>query len=211
MSKKSNSGTLVIERRMHRSAAFRKLSANSIFVLFEFLSRRTMIKVGRKGRWTIANNGEIVFPYAEAEGRFGIFRSTFCRSISQLVEFGFIDITHTGGNCNLLDKCSKYSVSERWREYGREGFIKKSRPKDTRGLGFTKKNWKETAGKRKKKIGTTSDTRSSITRDTSDHQMSVTPSITNATHNLALNYHYLNDLSVFKAMHLPSITDDTIL
>ena len=139
---RTNTGTIVIERRMHRSAAFRKLSANSIFVLFEFLSRRKMVQDGRKGRWGIANNGDIVFPYAEAEETFKMFRSTFCRSISQLVEFGFIDITHHGGG--LLKDCSKYAVSERWREYGKEGFIKKSRPNDTRGLGFTKNNWKET-------------------------------------------------------------------
>ena len=142
MSRKSNKGTIVTERRMHRSPAFRKLSANSIFVLFEFLSRRKMVQDGRKGRWGIANNGEIVFPYAEAEETFKMVRSTFCRSISQLVEFGFIDITHHGGG--LLKDCSKYAVSERWREYGKEGFIEKSRPNDTRGLGFTKKNWKET-------------------------------------------------------------------
>jgi hypothetical protein len=48
-----------------------------------------MVQDGRKGRWGIANNGEIIFTYAEAQKKFGMFRSTFCRSTSQLVEFGF--------------------------------------------------------------------------------------------------------------------------
>ena len=108
MSGRSNKGTIVIERRMHRSAAFRKLSANSIFVLFEFLSRRKMVQDGRKGRWSIANNGEIIFTYAEAQKRFGMFRSTFCRSIDQLVDLGFIEISHHGGG--LLKDYSKYAT-----------------------------------------------------------------------------------------------------
>ena len=201
MNRRSNKGTIVTERRMHRSPAFRKLSTNSIFVLFEFLSRRKMVQDGRKGRWGIANNGEIVFPYAEAEETFKMVRSTFCRSISQLVEFGFIDITHHGGG--LLKDCSKYAVSERWREYGKEGFIKKSRPNDTRGLGFTKKNWKETAGKRKSKpkIGINNDTSSSITNDTRDHQTTFTPSIIHATHQIDPNYYIQKGLEVFEAMH----------
>ena len=128
-------------------------------------------------------------------------RSTFCRSISQLVEFGFIDITHHGGG--LLKDCSKYAVSERWREYGKEGFIKKSRPNDTRGLGFTKNNWKETAGKRKSKskIGISNDTNSSITNDTRDHPIPLTSSIIHATHKTDPNYLILKGLEVFKVMH----------
>ena len=128
-------------------------------------------------------------------------RSTFCRSISQLVEFGFIDITHHGGG--LLKDCSKYAVSERWREYGKEGFIKQSRPNDTRGLGFTKKNWKETAGKRKSKpkIGINNDTSSSITSDTRDHPIPLTSSIIHATHKTDPNYLILKGLEVFEVMH----------
>ena len=106
MSRKSNKGTIVTERRMHQSPAFRKLSTSSIFVLFEFLSRRKMVQNGRKGRWGIANNGEIVFPYAEAEETFKMVRSIFFRSISQLVEFSFINIAHHGDG--LLKDCSKY-------------------------------------------------------------------------------------------------------
>ena len=40
-------------------------------------------------------------------------RSTFCRSLSQLIELGFIDITHHGGG--MMKDCSKYGISERYR------------------------------------------------------------------------------------------------
>ena len=201
MSNKSNKGLIVIERRMHRSPAFRKLSSTSIFVLFEFLSRRQMVKVGRRDKRLTKNNGEIIFTYAEARKRFEMFRSTFCRSIDQLVDLGFIDIAHHGGG--LLKDCSKYAISERWRDYGKEEFIKKSRRKDTRGLGFTKENWKETAGKSKSKskAGTTVDTKSSITGNTRGHPTTLTPSITHATHQIGPNYYIHKGLTVFEAMH----------
>ena len=88
---------MFIPKRMHRSPAFRKLTANAILVLLEFLSRRQMVKVGRRDRWITKNNGEIIFTYADAWEKFKMFRSTFCRSISQLVELGFIEIAHHGG------------------------------------------------------------------------------------------------------------------
>ena len=200
MYKVKSSDGMFTPRRMHRSSAFRKLSVNSIFVLFEFMSRRKMSRLGRKGQWNISNNGEIVFPYAEASKKFKICRSTFCRSIDQLVELGFIDIAHHGGG--LMKDCSKYALSERWREYGKEGFIQQSRPNDTRGLGFTKSNWEETAGKRKSKskIGISDNTRSSNANDTCDYQLPFTPSIMNGTHQIDVNYYMIKDLEMLKAM-----------
>ena len=201
MYKVKNSDGMFIPRRMHRSSAFRKLSTNSIFVLFEFMFRRKMSRLGRKGQWNITNNGEIVFPYAEASKNFGICRSTFCRSIDQLVELGFIDIAHHGGG--LMKDCSKYAVSERWKKYGKEGFIKKSRPNDTRGLGFTKSNWEETAGKRKSKsnIGINGNTRSGNTNDICDYQIPFTPSMNYATHKTDPKYYIQKGLEVLKGIH----------
>jgi hypothetical protein len=51
---------MFIPRRMHRSPAFQKLTANSILVLFEFLFRRQLVKVGRRDSWITKNNGEII-------------------------------------------------------------------------------------------------------------------------------------------------------
>ena len=200
---KSSNG-MFIPRRMHRNPAFRKLNASSIFVLFEFLYRRKVkqvpTKVGRGKEWIISNNGEIFFTYDEAKNNFGIPRSTFRRAIDQLVDLGFIDITHHGGG--MMKDASKYAISERWEEYGKKEFLKITRPKDTRGLGFTKENWKKTAGKNRpiKKVSIIPDTRSGTTNDTNDHQTTITPSITNATHKTDPNYYIQKGLEVIEAM-----------
>ena len=191
---------MFVDRRMHRSPAFRKLTASSIFILLEFYSRRQVAKIPRRG-YQISNNGEILFTYAEAQNKFGISRSTFRRAIDQLVNLGFIEIAHHGGG--MMKDCSKYGISERWRDYGREEYIKKSRKKDTRKLGFTTKNWEDRTGRKrrpKSKIGINNDTNSSITNDTRDHQTAVTPSITNATHKTDPNYYIQKGLDVLKAM-----------
>ena len=199
----ASSDGMFIPKRMHRSPAFRKLTANAILILLEFLSRRQLVKVGRRNSWVTKNNGEIVLTYSETTKKFGISRSTFRNSIDQLVTLGFIDIAHHGGG--MMKDCSKYSISERWRDYGKEEFIQKSRPNDTRGLGFTKKNWKETAGKRKceSKVGINNDTNSSITNDTRNHPIPVIPSINHATHKIDPNYYIQKGLEVLEAMHPP--------
>ena len=197
-----SSDGMFIPKRMHRCRAFRELTASSILVLLEFLSRRQLVKFGRRDRWLIKNNGEIVLTYAEITTRFGIARSTFRNSIDQLVKIGFIDIAHHGGG--MMKDSSKYGISERWREYGKEEFIKKSRKKDNRKLGYTKDNWEDRTGrkrKRKSKIGINNDTNSSITNDTRDHQTPITLSIIRATHQIDPNYYIQKGLDVLKAMH----------
>ena len=192
---------MFIDRRMHRSPAFRKMTKSSIFILLEFYSRRQVAKIPRRG-WQISNNGEIVFTYDEAKSKFRIARSTFRSSIDQLVELGFIDIAHHGGG--MMKDSSKYGISERWRDYGREEYIKKSRQKDTRKLGFTKKNWEERTGRKRKlksKTSISNDTYSSITSDTRDQQMPLTPSIVHATLKTDPNYYIQKGLEVLKAMH----------
>ena len=200
--KVSTGKAMFIPRRMHRSPAYRKLTKTSIFILMEFLYRRKVAKTGRKGGYEITNNGELIFTYAEAEKKFKIPRSTFCRSISQLVELGFIDINHPGGG--MMKDCSKYGISDRWRDYGKEEFIKKSRQKDERKLGFQKKDWEKRTGRKRKikpKISISDDTRSSIADDTSDPEKVVTSSITNATLKTDPNYYIQKGLEVFETMY----------
>ena len=196
------SDVMFVPRRMHRSPAFKKLTAKSILVLFEFLSRRQVVKLGRRNRWITKNNGEIVLTYAETTKKFGIARSTFRNSIDQLVKLGFIDIAHHGGG--MMKDSSKYGISERWREYGKEEFIKKSRKKDHRKLGYTKDNWEDRTGRKRKcesQVGINNDTYSSITNDTREHKTPVTPSINHATHQIDPNYFIQKGEEMFKAMH----------
>jgi hypothetical protein len=192
---------MYFSKRLHRNPAFRKLNRSSIFVLLEFYYRRRVANIAGKGL-QIINNGEIIFTYDEAKKKFGMARSTFRNSIDQLVKLGFIDIAHHGGG--MMKDCSKYGISERWRDYGKEAFIKKLRKKDNRKLGFRKDNWEEQTGrkrKRKSKIGITVDTNSSITNDTCEHKTPVTPSIIHATHQIDPNYYIRKGLEVIEAMH----------
>ena len=132
-------GKIVVDKMLVSSRAFLNLTGIAPQVYLLFLKRRRLVKLGRKGKekWVIENNGKIVFPYAEALNKFGFTRPRFLRAIDQLVENGFIDIAHTGGG--MMKDMSKYSISERWKDYGTKDFIHKRRPKDTRGLGFKKK------------------------------------------------------------------------
>ena len=200
------SPVMCIPRRMHCSPAFRRLTKTSVTVLFEFRYKCQLklipIKAGRGKEWSIINNGELIFTYTEAKDRFGIAKSTFRNSIDQLVNLGFIDIAHQGGAYNKDP--SKYGISDRWREYGKEEFIKKSRKKDTRKLGITKENWEKITGRKRKPqsiIGITDDTGSSITDDTSDPEKPVNPSITNATLKTDPNYYIQKGLEVLEALY----------
>ena len=193
---------MFVSKKIHRSRAFRELTAKAILVLFEFLYRRQMVEVGPRKNWIIKNNGEIVLTYAEITKRFGIARSTFRNSIDQLVKLGFIDIAHQGGG--MMKDSSKYGISERWKNYGKEEFIKRSRKKDSRKLGYTKDNWEDRTGRKrngKSKIGISNDTNSSIPNDTREHQISVTPSINHTTHQIDPNYYIRKGLEVFEALH----------
>ena len=147
----SKSKTVVIDRQIIQSNAFMKLTGVSPQVFLLFLARRKLAKVGsRAGKesWEITNNGEIVFPYSQAESKFGITKPRFRRAIKQLIEFGFIDINHHGGG--LVKDCTTYFISDRWMKYGKENFVRKTLPKDTRKLGFTSENWEERSGKKRK-------------------------------------------------------------
>ncbi len=96
-----------------------------------------MGQAGRAGKekWIIKNNGEIIFSYAMGKSELDMAPTTFMRSIDKLVDHGLIDITYSGSGGRKGD-CSKYSISSRWKNFGTDAFIKKSRPKDLRHVGF---------------------------------------------------------------------------
>jgi hypothetical protein len=136
----SISKVIVLERNLLESFAFRSLSAGAIIVYLDFRMRCRIKPVkgrDRKKVMMILNNGEIVYTYAEAGKKNPpISKTRFMKSISELVEKGFMDITHSGtagrkGDVNL------YAISERWRKYGTPEFERKERPRDLRrGRGF---------------------------------------------------------------------------
>ena len=143
-------GFLTSKKTNQTKSGKTKLSKTGQNVFLLFLTKRQFEKVGRKGKekWAIVNNGEIVFPYCEAKEKYGIPASTFSKAIDKLIEFGLIDINHHGGG--MLKDMTTYYISERWRDYGTPAFKERSRQKDTRGLGFTPKNWEERSRKKRR-------------------------------------------------------------
>jgi len=107
----------------------------------DFLRKRQMEEVKSKNRssaWIIKNNGEIVYPYSDAE-RKGIGRREFRNAIDELIEKGFLDIAHQGTGGHSGDM-TKYFIDERRRHYDTPEFIpaKKARQKDDRkGRGWS--------------------------------------------------------------------------
>ena len=161
--------SIFFDKDLLLSRAYLDLTGISPQVLSLFLIRRKLSKIGRKGKetWDIINNGEIVFPYSQAEIKYGITKPRFRRAINQLIEHGFLEINHHGGG--MVKDCTTYIISDRWRKYGTDKFIFKSLPKDTRKLGFTSQNWEKRSRKKKRNRSNTGNdnvTRSSNTNIT---------------------------------------------
>jgi hypothetical protein len=141
----AKSDAIYIARTLIGSKAFNSISAACYRVYFRFLKKRWMkpvnSKKGRKDNFFIANNGKIVFTYAEAKKELGMPPSTFMKSIDKLIEVGLIDVIHSGSGGRSPDglhgDVSLYAISDRWQKYGTPDFEIKTRPKDTRcGRGF---------------------------------------------------------------------------
>ena len=61
---------IYLDKNLLRSKNFRTLTKWSMLVYLDFLRKRQMVKTKKSGRdtiWSIGNNGEIVYPYSEAE------------------------------------------------------------------------------------------------------------------------------------------------
>jgi len=111
-----------------------------MLVYLDFLRKRQMEKIKRHRRsdeWVIKNNGEIVYPYSEAEHK-RIGRREFRNAIDELIEKGFLDIAHQGSGGRSGDM-TRYFIDDRWRDYDTSSFrpAKNPRKKDTRqGRGW---------------------------------------------------------------------------
>ncbi len=129
------------DKNLLRSSAFRSLSKWGMLVYLDFLRKRQIEPIKSKNRstdWIIKNNGEIVYPYSEAEKK-GIGRREFRNAIDELIEKGFLDITHQGSGGRSGDM-TKYFIDVRWKDYGKPSFlpVKNPRRKDSRkGRGWS--------------------------------------------------------------------------
>jgi hypothetical protein len=83
---------MYIEKDLVRSKAWLALGgvAPQVYMIF-----RTKCQMGREKwdqNWSITNNGQIYFPYTEAQKTYGITAPRFRRAIDDLIDKGMIDI-----------------------------------------------------------------------------------------------------------------------
>ncbi|PQP34449.1 hypothetical protein C6A37_07745 [Desulfobacteraceae bacterium SEEP-SAG9] len=120
-------GKIFITKGLLESEAYRSLSRCALLIYQDFLAKREMIliKRNRKKVWVTNNNGEIVYPYAEAEKK-GFSRKKFRNAIDELQQKGLIDIKHLGKGgkkpANGMGDVSKYWIDDRWTDYGTDQF-----------------------------------------------------------------------------------------
>jgi hypothetical protein len=111
--------------------------ATHVYLLFrckcQWSNRRR--KPGGRDAWTITNNGELEFTYAEAKKKYGITKGQFVRALDQLIDRGFLDVAATG--MGVFKAKTLYSISYRWQHWGTDAFDKAERPAASiRNCGF---------------------------------------------------------------------------
>ena len=97
-----------IEHNIINSEAWKGLKAHTKWLYFEF-----------KFRWYGDNTRNIILTYNEAKSIMAI--KTFTNDRKLLIERGFIDVIKRGG---LEKQFMIYGLSNRWKKYGTEDFIK---------------------------------------------------------------------------------------
>jgi len=147
-----------IDGDLFQSEAYRSLSAKAAWVFNRFLQKREWSYLGKKKSKPIYNNKGLVFTYDEAK-YFGISKSYFNDIIKKLVAVGFIEIEHQGGFFGR--DYSRYSLSERWRDYGTPDF-KKVEKKRVLQPGLDVRSWqnKKTKNATEKRSDVTTEKRS---------------------------------------------------
>ena len=210
----TKSKLIFIERPLIYSLAFIELPGTAVKVLLWFLARRKFVELRKFKRkeWVNKNNGEIVFSYAEAENNFKLTKPRFRNAIDALIKYGFIDINHHGGG--MVKDMTTYYISERWKDYGTPDFKEKLRPKDTRKLGFTTKNWEERSKKKRRnklKISNENVTATSNKNVTAGKEINYASSNENVTEEIDPNFFIYKGKEVIRSLRLRSNKNVTIL
>ena len=127
--KNSSQKPIYVDRDIPKSKAYLSLNGTSAKMLLVFLGKRQMLHLGRgkKKEWICTNNGNIYFTYKEAKEKYNISHPAFSRAIEELVSKGFIDIARQG--IGIAKIATLYSISDRWKKYGKKDFVEIKRQK----------------------------------------------------------------------------------
>jgi len=136
---------ILIEPDLFYSPAFNDLSKSGIVTLLRCLQKRRWEKTKVHGRKiTVYANEGFIFPYREASF-LNIGTTQHWKNIKSLIEIGFLDLIYQGGSFQKHDKekdYNVYSLSERWRFYGKPEFITIEKPKILRNQFHIRENIK---------------------------------------------------------------------
>ncbi len=116
--------------KMLNSAAFKELSPSASKILIYFIGKPKIIITSYEFYTTSFN-----FTYREAQ-TLGFSPSTYFRCIEELVSKGFIDPVWKGGLRGDGKSANKFKNSQRWLDYGKPTFIKKSWQQFVQGDAF---------------------------------------------------------------------------
>jgi len=122
-----NEGKIYITKELLKSSAYRSLSRVAFLIYQDFLSKRILkpIKRNKCKVWICENNGNIIYPYLEAEEN-GFSRVQFRNAIDELQNKGLIDITHHGRGGRKPQKgtgdVSTYWIDTRWQAWGTDDY-----------------------------------------------------------------------------------------
>lgn len=130
-----------LSKDLLRSKAYTTLTKAETNIFNEILMRRQMVQHPPKGSndWYIKNNGDITLTYKMIQEQFNYSKSTISTSFTTLVLHGLVDIPKQDSviyNDGKQNDATKFFVSERWRDFGKEGFkeIKRKIKKSKKGL-----------------------------------------------------------------------------
>jgi len=104
------------------SKAYQQLTGNAAKALTYFKRINGLLRHKQGDNY----NGTFDLTYTEAE-KFGFARRTFSRIITELNDKGFLTIIVQGGKRGCGMSNSKYQMSDRWRDYGTRGFMRRPR------------------------------------------------------------------------------------
>ena len=127
---RSKSWAIRISHELLHSEAYRALKyAPTIKTLNWFYEKVRYAKHPRrrgKDRYELVNGGEMSFTYREARLR-GLTQNQFSRALKELCHFGFIDVKKPGSG--LTGDYTVFTLSDRWKNFGKPSFIAKEFPR----------------------------------------------------------------------------------
>ena len=146
---RSKTWNIMVGQDLLHSAAYKDLNyAPSLKTLNFFYEKIRLIRTkgkGKKGRNKFERiNGGIIFLYEEAEFR-GLTHKQFSRALEELYTHGFIDVEKPGSG--RRGDCTKYAISNRWRDFGKADFKTLSFPHSFHWINF---GFQKGGNKRKK-------------------------------------------------------------